>query len=235
MSKKRDHIRILSVQSDCDGHTEKAVLDAGFHTMEIKTVNTPCDALTALNNQRFDCVVAMTPPSGAGVTELARNVTESFGLPFLYKVPTQCDSRKISCVFPLPETTHAEIEHFCHSSETDLTPELKSFPGEEAHLPMLPDYPKVSAIGRMVTILWGKEKQEFWGEEESEGEAAEVAAEMENELRAASYVTSRLLALMGNLNDELIDIGIGQKQVENALWDGYRHVLGTFAALDNRD
>jgi hypothetical protein len=234
MSKKRDCIRILSVQGDCDERNEKGAFDDGFHKMQVKTVHTPYEAITALRTQSFDCVVAMVPPADEGVKELAKKVKESFGLPFLFKASEDGSSRPEPCIVRRAETAHVQVEPFCTGSEGEFTLEAKSFSGEVSHLSVLPEYPRVSVDGRMITILWGKEREEVWGEEDSEGEAEEVATKMESELKAASYVTLRLLAFMGILNDELIDFGISQQQVENALWDGYERILSTFAELDNR-
>ena len=231
MPRKRDSIRILCIQGDCDGHAEGGALYEGLHRLEVKTVYTPCEAISALRSQRFDCVVAMSQPTGQGITKLARRVKDSFGLPFLFNALSE-DDRKMSERFVAHDATLFS-ETLCPGVQSpSLEKEFST--QEKPSTGTLPQYPWVSANGRTVTIHWEGKKEEVWGEEESDTEASEVAAEMESELRATKYVTARLLSLMGSLNDELIDLGVDQQQVENALWDGYRRILGTFAELDNR-
>lgn len=132
----------MSVQGDCDGHTETDALDEGLHRVEVKTVHTPCEAITALRTQRFDCVIAMTPPAGKGVPELAKRVKESFGVPFLFKAPTQCDPRKLSsCLVPSVEHDPPDVETFCPGGEAELTFETHVFPRDgiqPTHLTRVP-------------------------------------------------------------------------------------------------
>lgn len=95
----------------------------------------------------------------------------------------------------------------------------------EHNISVLPDYPQVMVSGRELSIIWSKEKIEYWGEEDDIVQAKTVACEMELELKSTAYVKKTLAKELNAIYETLINAGLPHNMSKNALHNGYFSLL----------
>ncbi len=96
----------------------------------------------------------------------------------------------------------------------------------------LPIFPKVRSSGKGVRIFWEDGRIEYWGEENTDKEADEVAKEMQLELRACLYVKEKISKLISELEEDLESFDIPSIIINNAIQGGYFSTLSMMNKLD---
>jgi len=84
----------------------------------------------------------------------------------------------------------------------------------------LPIFPRVEVRGTGVFVVEEDGRESYWGQEESETEATEVAEEIQLELRAIRYVKLSISKFVSNLAEELIEFNIPPENLDKVMYEG---------------
>lgn len=84
----------------------------------------------------------------------------------------------------------------------------------------LPMFPRVEVRGTGVFIVDEDGRESYWGQEESEVEATEVAQEIQLELRAIKYVKLSISRFISDLAEELIEFNIPPENLDKVMYEG---------------
>ncbi len=97
----------------------------------------------------------------------------------------------------------------------------------------LPDYPIVEADKDEIFITWDDGSRHYWGKEDTERQAAQVAREMEQELKAIQYIKEVLEYTVEGLLDTLHDWGL-ENDLDDILFLSHRQFIESqrFESLD---
>ena len=133
-------------------------------------------------------------------------------------------------------TTPKRFKKYLHDQRMTINRQDEQLKRSTSNFTVLPVYPKVVANGSSIYILWDADRDEFWGDEESEIIAKEVACEMELELRAMAYIKNNLINNLNHIFEIILKEGISPRIAKDALHEGYLSVLSiivNFERLNN--
>jgi hypothetical protein len=95
---------------------------------------------------------------------------------------------------------------------------------EDSRRPSLPDYPKVVVDDGVIVILEDGGKRIIWGHEKDSAVARGIAEEIEIELKTMSYTRRRLVEMLNDVVDELLEVEVPVRVLNDLIQDAYCNV-----------
>lgn len=97
----------------------------------------------------------------------------------------------------------------------------------------LPLFPRTELRGDEVVIIWDDMSEQVWDNESDKGMAAEVAEEIQLELRAIKYVKLHLIDSLSNVVADLKEFNVKEEDIGDIVYEGYQSIRNMFINLDN--
>lgn len=92
---------------------------------------------------------------------------------------------------------------------------------DRSRRPSLPDYPKVVVDDGVIVILEDEGKRIIWGHEKDSAVARGIAEEIEIELKTMSYARRRLVEMLNDVVDELLEVEVPVCVLNDLIEDAY--------------
>ncbi|MFW9835274.1 MAG: hypothetical protein ACFFEK_14835 [Candidatus Thorarchaeota archaeon] len=225
-------IRVLAIDYDERRVKEiKHQLSEQNADLEVEYSTDLISLIQLIETNNFDCIISPHDTSLLTKTELRHRIAQIISLPVIHYL---VDSR-------LPASTqhHGQFEGILidddPSSYQLLANRIKQtitlVPDRDNQITFaLPDTPKVIAKGTRLFIVDEYGREEFWGCE-PEYIAAEIAHQMEIELKAVSWVKEEMERFIYELTQLVKSSEVPPGDVPNVIFEGYRSLLFSFKKL----
>ncbi len=233
VSNMGETIRVLAIDDD-ERRAKKIKYQLSEQNADLEVeYSTNLKSLVQLiETNSFDCIISPNDTSLLSKLELRHRIVQILSLPVIHYLG---DSR-------LSATAHDQYSQF----EVILTEDdsqsyqllankikqtIKLVPDQDNQTVLdLPDFPKVIVRGTRLFIVDESGTEEFWGCE-PEDTAAEIARQMEIELKAVNWVKEEIERFIHELAQLIKTSEVPAKNVPDVIFEGYRSLLFSFRKI----
>lgn len=97
----------------------------------------------------------------------------------------------------------------------------------------LPMFPRTELRGDDIVIIWDDMSEQVWDNESDKTMAAEVAEEIQLELRSIKYVKLHLIDSLSGVVADLKEFNVKEEDIGDIIYEGYRSIRKLFIELDS--
>ncbi len=97
----------------------------------------------------------------------------------------------------------------------------------------LPLFPRTELRGDDIVIIWDDMSEQVWDNESDKTMAAEVAEEIQLELRSIKYVKLHLIDSLSGVVADLKEFNVKEEDIGDIIYEGYQSIKKMFIELDN--